>query len=83
MMGSSKPISDEPGRKEPPPLPQVTSEVAAAAALVAEADAVNTMNNTHISHVQKRGSFWMEHIARRGSHPTFWGGSAGYKVRRP
>ncbi|KAF2281587.1 pectin lyase-like protein, partial [Westerdykella ornata] len=66
--------------EEPPrPLLDVTPEIAAAAALLAELDAEEVNEG-----VQKRaaGSFWMETIARRGSYPSSWGGSSGYKVFR-
>lgn len=78
---SAKRLRQDAEDEPPPPLLEITPEIAAAAALVAEADAV--ANSTGVSHIQKRGTFWMEHIARRGSHPTSWGGSAGYKVSKP
>lgn len=78
----------------PPPLFQVTPELAAAAALVAEADAlVMSENSTSIAvngtitAQEKRaiidraiGTFWMETIDRKGTVP--WGNNATYKVSK-
>lgn len=69
----------------PPPLYNVTDEVQAAAALLAEADAAgvgltNLTRRHSSSRVQKRGTFWMETITRRGTVP--WGNDLSYKVFR-
>ena len=66
----------------PPPLLEITPEIAAAAALVAEADAVElaaSQNVTKKAPVERRaGTFWMETIARKGTSP--WGEDKSYKV---
>lgn len=66
----------------PPPLLEITPEIAAAAALVAEADAVELAGNaTKSAPVERRaGAFWMESIARKGTSP--WGSDPSFKVRR-
>jgi hypothetical protein len=64
----------------PPPLLHVTPETAAAAALIAEVD--SSMSSTNLFKSNAAGSFWMEKIDRKGSHPTSWGGSDGYKIYR-
>ena len=97
--------SSLPDHEPAPLLLDITSEIAAAAALVAEADAANgdvTFDNstgmpdgiilpdgtqyeterTRLSKRQSAGPYWMQGIARRGTHPTAWGGSAGYQVFR-
>jgi hypothetical protein len=66
-----------------PPLLDVTEELAAAAALVAEAQATSgLLGNTSIpsDFLVKRGTFWMESIARKGTSP--WGNDPNYKVFR-
>lgn len=58
-----------------PPLLEITPELAAAAALVAEADAA-AKNTSAVLH--KRGTYWMQDIERKGTSP--WGDDADYKV---
>lgn len=71
------------------PIPQllnITDEIAAAAALVAEADAQQYRYNvtkkavTAAAAASQSGSYWMEHIDRKGTVP--WGNDASYKVFR-
>jgi hypothetical protein len=60
------------------PLLTITPEIVQAAALVAEADAVANPGN-----VTKRavsGSYWMEHLVRKGTVP--WGDDPNYRVFR-
>jgi hypothetical protein len=71
----------------PPPLLDVNAELAAAAALVAEADAAGitglgaTANITRRATVAPRaGSFWMAGLARKGTVP--WGNDPSYKIFR-
>ncbi|KAK0746794.1 pectate lyase superfamily protein-domain-containing protein [Schizothecium vesticola] len=72
----------------PPPLLKITPEIAAAAALVAEADAVEfaggswNLNATKPAApvARRAGTFWMENIARKGTVP--WGDDPSYKVFR-
>lgn len=61
-----------------PPLLNITVEVAAAAALVAEAEAIASLGDGHPPGIQEHSSFWMETIARRGTSP--WGDDPTYKV---
>lgn len=64
------------------PLLTITPEIVQAAALVAEADAVANPGNVN-SNVTKRavsGSYWMEHLARKGTVP--WGDDPNYRVFR-
>ncbi|KAL0934896.1 LysM domain-containing protein [Colletotrichum truncatum] len=75
------------GPPPPPPLLEITPELAAAAALVAEAEALQaelgTGNGTTPTRRRMRkraGTFWMEHIARRGTVPL--GDDPSYKVFR-
>ena len=67
----------------PPPLLDITDEIAAAAALVSEADAAESAGNA-TTHVRRQaagsGTFWMEHIVRMGTVP--WGDDPSYKVFR-
>lgn len=82
----------EPEEAPPPPLIEMTPELAAAAALVAEAEALQvelgpgngTATRKRQQQPQKKqkraGTFWMEHIARRGTVPL--GNDASYKVFR-
>lgn len=77
----------DPGPEEqpPPPLLEITTKLAAAAALVAEAEALQLeLGNSTTSarrRIRKRaGTFWMEHIARRGTVPL--GDDPDYKVFR-
>lgn len=71
----------------PPPLFEVTPELAAAAALLAELDAAGGLganasspSNTTQSVLEARagGTYWMETIARKGTVP--WGDDPSYKV---
>lgn len=64
----------------PPPLLQITPELAAAAALIAEADAAKEYGNKTLFHNTRAGSFWMESIGRKGTVP--WGDDSSYKVFR-
>ena len=61
----------------PPPLLNITAEIARAAALVAESEAANaTAVSTRANSAATR--FWMEGIARKGTVP--WGNDPKYKV---
>jgi hypothetical protein len=67
----------------PPPLLNVTDEIASAAALLAELDteplSANETSNAHSAAGSKRAAaFWMEGITRRGTVP--WGNDGSYKV---
>ncbi len=64
----------------PPPLLEITDQIAQAAALLAELDPDPTVNSTLSSAppTKRAGSFWMEGIARKGTVP--WGNDASYKV---
>lgn len=66
----------------PPPLLEITDEIADAAALVAEADALAAGgNNITVSRRQSgAGSFWMASITRKGIVP--WGDNSTYTVYR-
>ncbi|KAI1371648.1 glycoside hydrolase family 55 protein [Hypoxylon crocopeplum] len=70
----------------PPPLLQITDEIAEAAALVAEADASGAAGNVTrravaaSSTFAASGTYWMEGLARKGTVP--WGNDASYKVFR-
>lgn len=64
---------------KPPPLLRITDEIAAAAALVAEADA--QVSGKQSRRVNKRSSFWMENISRKGTSP--WADDADTYVVRP
>ncbi|KAL7624109.1 hypothetical protein AAE478_005666 [Parahypoxylon ruwenzoriense] len=78
--------------REEEPLPllfEVTPEIAAAAALVAEADADEAVDNlttapnrrvTADAAAAAAGAFWMETISRKGTVP--WGDDPDYKVFR-
>lgn len=68
-------------REDGPPLFNVTDEIAAAAALVAEADAYADLKNGTLRRgIDKRaGTYWMGSIARMGSWP--FGGDSTYVVR--
>ncbi|KAL4734222.1 pectate lyase superfamily protein-domain-containing protein [Aspergillus similis] len=59
----------------PPPLLNITDQIARAAALVAEIDAELASNATQ--KVKRAGSFWMEGIDRKGTVP--WGDDGSYK----
>lgn len=79
--GSSSRVKRDAEDEPVPALLTITPEIAAAAALVAEADAkANATGGQNV--LQKRGTFWMEHIERKGAYPSGWGGSSGYKVFR-
>ncbi|KAJ6781688.1 hypothetical protein PWT90_10859 [Aphanocladium album] len=61
------------------PLLLLTDDIVDAAALVSEADALHLSSNvTRRDH--PAGSYWMEHIDRKGTVP--WGNDASYKVFR-
>lgn len=66
----------------PPPLLEITPEIAAAAALVAEVDRTADLASNTSAPVQRRAqeasAFWMESIKRKGTVP--WGNDPGYKV---
>lgn len=70
----------------PPPLLEITPDIAAAAALVAEADRAAELpaNNGANAPVQGRAEdirvspYWMENLSRKGSVP--WGNDPNYKV---
>ncbi|ORY15484.1 pectate lyase superfamily protein-domain-containing protein [Clohesyomyces aquaticus] len=68
--------------EKPPPLLEITDQIAQAAALLAELDADPKINSTaNAVPLQKRaGTFWMEGIGRKGTVP--WGNDASYKVLR-
>jgi len=61
----------------PPPRYEVTADIAALAALVAEADAAAS-NITSRTIRERAGTYWMEGLARKGSVP--WGNDPSYKV---
>lgn len=69
-----------------PPLLEITTEIASAAALLAEAegagdfDGDSSANVTETSDLQKRAGWWMEGIIRRGKVAKAWGGNTEYKV---
>lgn len=65
----------------PPPLLEITPEIAAAAALLSEQDTTAAyQNRTSQSQLRPRdASFWMEGITRKGTVP--WGSTSGYAVR--
>ncbi|KAM3501681.1 hypothetical protein MY11210_009307 [Beauveria gryllotalpidicola] len=64
-----------------PPLLLITDEIAAAAALVAEADLnTNRGNWTRRAAAAGRGTFWMQNIARKGTVP--WGNDTSYIIFR-
>ncbi|KAE9372961.1 glycoside hydrolase family 55 protein [Stipitochalara longipes BDJ] len=64
-----------------PPLLTITDEIAAAAALVAEADAVSaSWNVTKKRAAAAGGSYWMQSLARKGTVP--WGKDPNYVVFR-
>jgi hypothetical protein len=61
----------------PPPLLEITDQIARAAALVAELDVDPALNATHVA--KRAGTFWMEGLQHKGTVP--WGGDGTYKVR--
>jgi hypothetical protein len=62
----------------PPPLLNITQEIAMAAALIAEADVAKAFNDTSTRSQKRAGTFWMQDLDRRGAVP--WGQDIGYKV---
>ncbi|KAL3462096.1 pectate lyase superfamily protein-domain-containing protein [Aspergillus heterothallicus] len=70
-------VSKREGASEspPPPLLNITEQIARAAALVAELEAQPVSNETRKS--KRAGSFWMEGLERKGTVP--WGDDASYK----
>ena len=62
------------------PLLQITDQIAEAAALVAEADAVATTGNATKRAVAAAGTYWMQSLARKGTVP--WGNDPEYVVFR-
>jgi hypothetical protein len=69
----------------PPPLLDITDELAYAAALVSEAEAVEALINDPNGALKKRqsassGTFWMEHLARKGT--VAFAASSNYTVFR-
>lgn len=65
----------------PPPLLDITDEIAHAAALVAEAEAYNSARAGNLTRrLAPAGTFWMEGLARKGSVP--WGDNSTYAVFR-
>lgn len=75
--------------EETPPLLDITEEIATAAALVSEADAAGSClagNQSYVQHAWRpvqttaSGTFWMEHIDRRGTVP--FGNDPDYKIFR-
>jgi len=72
--------TSEVGIEPPPPLLNITSEIANAAALIAEVDAFASTNRS-APVINKRGSFWMENISRKGTIP--WSNISPYQVLRP
>ncbi|GFF73175.1 glucan 1,3-beta-glucosidase [Aspergillus lentulus] len=67
------------GIRQPPLLLNITTEIANAAALIAEIQALNTANASRTV-LTKRSSFWMENISRKGTVP--WGNIDGFQVFR-
>ncbi|KAG6001336.1 hypothetical protein E4U21_004434 [Claviceps maximensis] len=63
-----------------PPVLHISEEIAAAAALISEVDARKETEGTVSSRAAVTGSFWMEHLDRKGTVP--WGNDASYKVFR-
>jgi hypothetical protein len=63
-----------------PNLLEITPDIAAAAALVAEAEIGGHSLNLTKRATAASGSFWMQSIARKGSVP--WGNDPSYKVFR-
>ncbi|CAK7231571.1 hypothetical protein SEUCBS140593_007970 [Sporothrix eucalyptigena] len=64
----------------PPPLLQITEQIAAAAALVAELDAVNSNATRYVAQKKRGAPFWMESIARIGTSP--WSTIPDFQVFR-
>lgn len=74
---SAKVSSDD---SEVPALLAITDQIAEAAALVSEAESASSHTEREVS-VAASGSFWMEHIDRKGTVP--WGDDPDYKVCFP
>lgn len=77
--------ADDEEFEPPPPLLEITPEIAGAAALVAEADALDQMGNPMTTTdggpvAPRAGTFWMETIARKATVP--WGDDPHYKIFR-
>ncbi|RDA91604.1 hypothetical protein CP533_4653 [Ophiocordyceps camponoti-saundersi (nom. inval.)] len=74
----NRPDLDNEGNKVPPLL-EITKEIAAAAALVSNANA--RMEALRQANFTKRSAatYWMQHIERKGTVP--WGDDPNYKVR--
>ncbi|KLU87058.1 hypothetical protein MAPG_06063 [Magnaporthiopsis poae ATCC 64411] len=68
----------------PLPLLNITEEIASAAALIAEAEALSSNDtgllNSTASLNRRASPFWMEGLARKGTVP--WGNDPNYKVFR-
>lgn len=71
-------VTDE--QSLPPPLLQITDEIAEAAALVSESESVEMLSNVTRRQVKvaASGTFWMEHLHRKGTVP--WGDDPSYPV---
>ncbi|TPX15620.1 uncharacterized protein E0L32_004318 [Thyridium curvatum] len=79
--GGSVPDSAAPTDQGIPPLLVITDEIAAAAALVAEADAMNGWRNvTRRAPAASKGTYWMQDLARKGTVP--WGNDPNYVIFR-
>ncbi|KAI7915386.1 glucan 1 [Pyricularia oryzae] len=63
-----------------PQLPKVSDEAAAAAALLAEVDSLQSRRSLAKRDGNDKSKFWMENIARKGSMP--WGDDPDYQVFR-
>lgn len=66
--------------KQPPPLLEITEEIARAAALVAEADVANDTNFVPPPVRANAEPFWMAGVPYKGTMP--WGDDPSYKVFR-
>lgn len=83
MVGQGAQRRSADGDTATPALLNITDEIAAAAALVSEAEAANEFTgNLTARQVQaaSSGTYWMEHIARMGTVP--FGDDPSYKVFR-
>lgn len=70
------------GETSPPPLLEITTEIAQAAALVAELDVEPASNVTQDATVQKRAAaFWMESLGSEHKGSVPWGDDKTYRVR--
>lgn len=61
-----------------PPLLDITSEIARAAALIANVDASSDTSPSSVTVPKRDGRFWMEGLDRKGTVP--WGNDTTYKV---